>query len=66
MSPEGFFDRFPAWGPGGRIAFVFGGDLWTMAVDGTDRRQVTSGPAVDYAANWSPDGHSLVFTSDRS
>jgi Tol biopolymer transport system component len=60
----------PAWSPNGReLAFdVLANqnyDVWVMRRDGTGRRRVTTNPAVDFFASWSPDGTSLVFTSDR-
>jgi TolB protein len=64
LSPDGVDDRWPVWGPTGRIAVVLDGDLWTMAADGSDRERVTETPDVqEFAASWSPDGRSLVFTS---
>ena len=32
-------------GQNGKIAFVAGGHIWTMNLDGTARTQLTSGPA---------------------
>jgi TolB protein len=65
VSPEGAGDGGPRWGPTERIAFVLDGDVWTMAADGSDRRQVTDTPeAFEYAGGWSPDGRSLVLFSD--
>jgi dipeptidyl aminopeptidase/acylaminoacyl peptidase len=60
----------PAWSPNGRsIAFDTlverNYDVWTMRADGSGRRRVTQDPAPDYFASWSPDGASIVFTSDR-
>ena len=60
----------PAWSPNGRsIAFDTlverNYDVWMMRADGSGRRRVTQDPALDYFASWSPDGASIVFTSDR-
>jgi Tol biopolymer transport system component len=60
----------PAWSPNGRrLAFDAvvnrNYDVWVMAPDGRARRRVTTDPAPDYFASWSPDGRSIVFTSDR-
>jgi Tol biopolymer transport system component len=41
-------------------------DIWILDLtDGTLTR-VTSGPAVDFPAIWTPDGRSLIFSSGRS
>lgn len=55
---------------GGRIAYVQWGspydpELWTMNVNGTDRRQLTrfpEGQAV-YHPQWFPDGSRIIFTT---
>jgi len=51
-------------GKNGRIAFIFGPDIYTMNPDGSDVRQLTNlGP--DNSASWeswSPDGKLLVFS----
>ena len=69
-------DDFPAWSPdGGAIAFVsyLGGadpltigdgnaELFVVAPDGTNRRNLSRHPAWDGDPAWSPDGTELVFT----
>jgi len=61
----------PAWSPpangGSRIAYARSlngeGTLWTMAADGSDKRQVTSNPGYyDQEPAWSPDGQHLAFS----
>jgi len=60
----------PSWSPGAaaqaRIVYsrLAGGEshLWTMASDGGDRRQVTSGEVYDDLPAWSPDGGTIAFT----
>lgn len=62
-----------AWSPDAtRIAFASKApgrddmDLFMMASDGSDLRQLTDEPGVDNAApDWSPDGERLVFQSSR-
>ena len=48
-------------GQNGKIAFVTGGDIWTMNVDGSMRTQLTSGAAEDGVPSWSPDGTKILF-----
>jgi Tol biopolymer transport system component len=69
-------DDFPAWSPdGGTIAFVsyLGGadpltigdgnaEIFVVAPDGTNPRNVSRHPAWDGDPAWSPDGAELVFT----
>ncbi len=40
--------------------------LFIAAADGTDEHPLLAAPQDDYNAAWAPDGHSLVFTSDRN
>jgi Tol biopolymer transport system component len=47
---------------GSRIAFELDGDIYTIAADGTDLRQVTGGPDRDSSPAFSPTGTSLVFS----
>jgi Tol biopolymer transport system component len=48
-------------GANGKIAFVRDGDIWSVNPDGTGERRITSGPHVDGAPDWSPDGKELLF-----
>ncbi|CAG0932333.1 Dipeptidyl-peptidase 5 [Thermoflexales bacterium] len=68
-------DRFGpgmSWGPGGnQIAFSAASqptqgtaedlDLYTITVDGSNLKQVTTGDAVDILPAWSPDGTWIAF-----
>ncbi|MGM9620012.1 MAG: TolB family protein, partial [Bacteroidaceae bacterium] len=50
----------PAFVDGGnRIAFLQGGNLWTMNCNGTDRKQLYSGGDIE-GFKFSPDGQSVI------
>ena len=54
----------PGTAPGGNkvvLAPPTNDGLATMHLDGSEQRQITTGPA-DFSANWSPEGNDLVFT----
>jgi tricorn protease len=51
---------------GRRIVFSIHGEIFTAPVDEGDLRQITEGPARDKDPQYSPDGKSVVFISDRS
>lgn len=40
-------------------------DLWTMSVDGSNLRQLTTDAAGDWNGRWAPDGKSIWFLSSR-
>ena len=53
--------------PSGRtIVFDLLGDLYTLPIEGGKATRITSGQAFDGQPHWSPDGRSIVFTSDRT
>jgi hypothetical protein len=55
-------DTEPAFSPDGTtIAFVRGGNLFTMRPDGTAERQVTAGAEIDSRPQFTADGRSIVF-----
>ncbi len=61
---EGRLAWSPSWSPDGRwIACIGrGGNLWVMAVDGGEARQLTFGDEFwDEEPSWSPDGTRIVF-----
>jgi dipeptidyl aminopeptidase/acylaminoacyl peptidase len=65
------FDLQLSWGPAGRIAFATNltenpddsgaMHLYTVAPDGSDRRQITDGEFQSMWFEWSPDGDRIAF-----
>jgi len=51
---------------GSTIAFTYGGDIFTVNVNGGRARQITTNPAFDSKPVWSPDGSKIAFASTRS
>lgn len=51
---------------GKQIAFDMMGDIYLLPIAGGKAKPVTSGMAFDSHPRFSPDGKTLVFTSDRS
>ena len=41
-------------------------DIWILDLADETLTRVTSGPAIDFPAIWTPDGRSLIFSSGRS
>lgn len=55
-------DSEPNFSPDGRtIAFVRGGDIYSVRPDGSGQRQLTSGPEVDSLPKIAPNGRYVVF-----
>ncbi|MGH9903132.1 MAG: peptidase S41, partial [Pyrinomonadaceae bacterium] len=48
------------------IAFVSGGDIWTVPAAGGEARLLVSHPATEFRPVYSPDGTRLAFTSNRT
>jgi Tol biopolymer transport system component len=57
----------PALSPdGSEIAFVSGGDIWTVAAAGGEAHLMVSHPATESRPLFSPDGRRLAFGSART
>jgi len=57
----------PAISPDGReIAFVSGGDIWTVASAGGEAHLLVTHPATESRPLYSPDGRKLAFVSTRT
>src|SRR4051794_35293164 len=57
----------PAISPDGReIAFVSGGDIWTVTAAGGDAHLLVTHPATESRPLYSPDGTKLAFVSTRT
>src|SRR6476619_2962344 len=50
---------------GSRVLFDLLGDIYELPFAGGDAKALTSGLAWDMQPSYSPDGNSIVFTSDR-
>ena len=47
-----------------RVAFVYGGDVWTSRLDGSSVQRITSGPGTKTGPAFSPDGSLLAFSAE--
>ncbi len=66
VPPQAYFSD-PAISPDrSEIAFVSGGDIWTVAASGGEARLLVSHSANEYRPVYSPDGRRLAFGSTRT
>jgi tricorn protease len=66
--PEGNVDlpRFPSISPdGSTVVFSWRGDLWSVPFEGGRAIRLTSHPGREHDSQWTADGSSIVFESDR-
>lgn len=47
-----------------RVAFVYGGDLWTVAREGGEARRLTTGEGLEIDPAFSPDGQWIAFSGE--
>ena len=47
-----------------QIAFVYGGDIWTVPHDGGQARRIVTGFGLAGAPYFSPDGSTIAFSAD--
>lgn len=59
LTPEDKSDVEPSFTPDGRIAFLTGGQLWSMNADGSDRKQLLQNDDIE-GYRFSPDGSKVV------
>jgi tricorn protease len=46
------------------LAFVYGGDIWVSARDGSHPVRITAHPAAEFAPHFSPDGRWIAFSAN--
>ena len=49
----------------GKLDVLWGMRIYVMGADGKNQRQITDNPATDSSPDWSPNGKSIVFYSER-
>lgn len=66
MLPGNATDFYPLWSPDGKqLAYMTSGsqfDLFTVDVDGSNRRQITNTPESEMLVAWTADGTGLVYS----
>lgn len=55
---------YPSVSPdGSKVAFAMNNHIWTIHMDGTGLKQITTGPNEETFSTWSPDGASIACVS---
>jgi Tol biopolymer transport system component len=66
LSPDGTRVAVSRTAPGGRRGLSgLAHDIWVYETARGTSTRLTSNPAIDWLATWSPDGRSLIFSSER-
>ncbi|MDP8237644.1 MAG: S41 family peptidase [Candidatus Hatepunaea meridiana] len=66
FAKEANFPRHPSVSPNGDvIAFSYGGDLWTVPIEGGRASRLTVSSAYEHSPRWSPDGEWIAFSANR-
>ena len=51
---------------GKEVAFIFRGEVFVTSVEGSTTKRITNTPEQERGVSFSPDGNSLVYTSERN
>ncbi|MDD2716054.1 MAG: DUF5050 domain-containing protein [Candidatus Wallbacteria bacterium] len=66
ITNDDYYDTAPAFNKSGnRIAYHSHSEIYTMNVNGSDKRQLTDNTTADWDPAWTPDGR-IVFASTRT
>lgn len=66
LALEAPFAGDPAISPDGeQVCFVYDNDLWVVSFAGGVPRRITNTPSSEWNPQWSPDGATIAFSSNR-
>jgi Tol biopolymer transport system component len=66
LANTNFFYGFSLSPDGQTIVYSTGGQLYSIRVDGSQRKQLTNSTGGNFSPAWSPDGMKIAFTSGRN